>query len=87
MMEKSTKGYSLDIHIRFIQKDRFFVVPNILPTNTIQGRKIYDGDKYSPVIYIKREKNVDIVSPQPQTQQSTSTTSNTPVEPVKIVGE
>ena len=83
---------SLDIHIRVIQKiGSFFAVLHTHPTQTTGQKKTvnltYDGEKYSPVVYIKIDDKVGIVSPQQQTQQPTTSTS-TPnnSQEIEIVG-
>ena len=78
---------SLDIHIRVIQKiGSFFAVLHTHPTQTTGQKKIvnlvYNGEKYSPVVYIKGDKTVGIVSPQP----STSTVEATTSQGIEIVG-
>ena len=83
---------SLDIHIRVIQKiGSFFAVLHTHPTQTTGQKKTvnltYDGEKYSPVVCIKIDDKVGIVSPEQQTQQPTSSTS-TPnnSQGIEIVG-
>ena len=77
----------LDIYIRVIQKiGSFFAVLHTHPTQTTGQKKtvnlVYDGEKYSPVIYIKGDNTVGIVSPQP----STSTVEATTSQGIQIVG-
>ena len=71
---------SLDIHIRVIQKiGSFFAVLHTHPTQTTGQKKTvnltYDGEKYSPIVYIKIDDKLGIVSPQQQTEQPTTSTS------------
>ena len=78
---------SLDIHIRVIQKiGSFFGVLHTHPTQTTGQKKtvnlVYDGEKYSPVVYIKGDNTVGIVSPQPSTSTLAATTS----QGIEIVG-
>ena len=78
---------SLDIHIRVIQKiGSFFAVLHAHPTQTTGQKKtvnlVYDGKKYSPVVYIIVENTVAIVTPQ----ASASTPTPTATEGIEIVG-
>ena len=80
---------SLDIHIRIIQKiGSFFAVLHTHPTQTTGQKKtvnlVYDGEKYSPVVYIKGDKTVGIVSPQPSTSSETVTPPTS--QGIQIVG-
>ena len=80
---------SLDIHMRIIQKiGSFFAVLHTHPTQTTGQKKtvnlVYDGEKYSPVVYIKGDNTVGIVSPQPST--SSQTVTPTTSQSIQIVG-
>ena len=83
---------SLDIHIRVIQKiGSFFAVLHTNPTQTRGQKKTvnlpYDEEKYSPVVYMKIDDKVGIVSPQQQTQQpTTSTSTQNKSQGIEIVG-
>ena len=78
----------LDIHIRNIQKiGCFFAVLHTHRTQTAGQKKtvnlVHDREMYSQVVYINTDDKVEIVSLQPPTS-STSTTTNR--QGVEIVG-
>ena len=83
---------SLDIHIRVIQKiGSFFAVLHTHPTQTTGQKKTvnltYDGEKYSPVVYIKIDDKLRIISPKKKTEEhTTSTCTQNNTQAIEIVG-